>query len=84
MEIFNRYNTLWQNDRDDEIKEFLSKEPRVSEFEAKIKYYESLSNDINSEAEFMSVPPLAIFTGKKRKTFRNDISIFSTECFLYC
>ena len=63
MEAFSRYNNLWQRDRDDEIKEFLSQEPRVSEFEAKIKYYESLANDINAELDFMSVGPLAIFTG---------------------
>jgi dynein heavy chain len=63
LEIFTRYNALWQRDRDEELKEFLSKEPRVSEFEAKIKFYENLSTDINSQPEFMPVGPLAIFTG---------------------
>ncbi len=64
MEIFTRYNTLWQKDRDEELKEFLAKEPRVSEFEAKIKFYENLALDINSQSEFMPVGPLAIFTGR--------------------
>ncbi len=63
MEIFTRYNALWQRDRDEELKEFLSKEPRVSEFEAKIKFYENLALDINSQHEFIPVGPLAIFTG---------------------
>lgn len=62
MEIFARFNTLWQRDRDDELKEFLATEPRVSEFEAKIKFYEGLTTEIDAEAEFMPVGPLAIFT----------------------
>jgi dynein heavy chain len=64
LEIFTRYNALWQRDRDEELKDFLSKEPRVSEFEAKIKFYENLATDINSQPEFMPVGPLAIFTGR--------------------
>ncbi|CAF4139157.1 unnamed protein product, partial [Rotaria magnacalcarata] len=62
MEIFTRFNALWQRDRDEELKEFLANVPRVSEFEAKIKFYESLAIDIDSQAEFMAVGPLAIFT----------------------
>ncbi len=63
MEVFTRYNSLWQRDRDEELKEFLANEPRVSEFEAKIKFYESLALDIGSQPEFIPVGPLAIFTG---------------------
>jgi len=63
LEIFTRYNALWQRDRDEELKEFLSKDPRISEFEAKIKFYENLALDINSQQEFIPVGPLAIFTG---------------------
>ncbi len=63
MEVFTRYNSLWQRDRDEELKEFLANEPRVSEFEAKIKFYESLALDIASQPEFIPVGPLAIFTG---------------------
>ena len=63
MDVFTRYNTLWQRDRDEELKEFLANEPRVSEFEAKIKFYEGLASDITSQIESMAVGPLAIFTG---------------------
>lgn len=64
LEMFNKYNALWLRDRDEELKEFLAKDPRVSEFEAKIKFYENLATDINSQLEFIAVGPLAIFTGK--------------------
>ena len=64
MEIFVHYHVLWQTDRDQELKDFLVNEPRVSEFEAKIKFYEHLTADIKSQSEFLSVGPLAIFTGR--------------------
>lgn len=72
LEIFSKYNALWQRDRDEELKEFLVNEPRVSEFEAKIKFYENLELDISSQSEFISVGPLAIFTGKKRFSFSSE------------
>jgi dynein heavy chain len=64
LDLFSKYNALWARDRDEELKEFLANEPRVSEFEAKIKFYENLSTDINAQLEFISVGPLAIFTGR--------------------
>lgn len=60
-----QYNLLWQRDHDEDLREFLFNDPHVSEFENKIKYYENLSTAINSQAEFIPVGPLAIFTGIK-------------------
>ncbi|CAF4446404.1 unnamed protein product, partial [Adineta steineri] len=75
--IFTQYNALWQRDRDEELKGFLSNEPRVSEFEAKIKYYESLASDITSQSDFIHVGSLAIFTGMLFSRFIiNDVLIF--------
>ena len=79
LDVFSRYNTLWQRDREEELKEFLASEPRVSEFEAKIKFYESLDADINSQVEFMAVGPLAIFTG----LFRFFSTVASTKSFRF-
>ncbi len=61
--MFIQYNPLWQADQDEELKVFLSNKPYVSEFETKIKYYENLALSINSQPEFLTVGPLAIFTG---------------------
>lgn len=63
LAIFKVYYPLWQEDHDEELENFLSKNPYVSEFETKIKYYENLSLNINSQPEFIIVRPLAIFTG---------------------
>ncbi|CAF0723345.1 unnamed protein product [Didymodactylos carnosus] len=62
LEPFTHYSALWQKDRDEELKDFLSRQPHVGEFETKIKDYEQLSSEINSLAECISVGPLAIFT----------------------
>ncbi|CAF1610032.1 unnamed protein product, partial [Adineta ricciae] len=60
--VFTQYNILWQRDRDDELKEFLANDPRASEFEAKIKSYENLSEAISAQPDFIPVGPLAIYT----------------------
>ncbi|CAF0809445.1 unnamed protein product [Rotaria sordida] len=62
LQIFTRYKSLWQRDRDDELRIFISKDPHVSEFENKIKYYENITSNINSQPQFIPVGPLAIFT----------------------
>ncbi|CAF0837526.1 unnamed protein product [Adineta steineri] len=72
--IFTQYNALWQRDRDEELKEFLSNEPRVSEFEAKIKFYESLASDITSQSDFIHVGPLAIFTEHLKYALNHEIN----------
>ena len=75
MEIFLQYNSLWQRDHDDELRQFLANDPHVSEFESEIKSYEKLSVSINSQLEYLSVGPLAIFTG---------IFLVLFECFFKC
>lgn len=64
LNIFTQYNSLWEKDHDEELKRFLSNKPYASEFENEIKYYENLGFNINSQPEFLTVGPLAIFTGK--------------------
>lgn len=63
MKIFERYNSIWKRDRDEKLKAFEAKDPHVSEYENKIKYYEGLAASINARPEFLSVGPFAVFTG---------------------
>ena len=62
--IFAQYNPLWEKDHEEELRRFLLNKPYVSEFENEIKYYENLGLSINSQPEFLTVGPLAIFTGR--------------------
>ena len=43
----------------------MKQDPRLSEFEAQILHYEELENQINSEAEYYNVGPIALYTGEK-------------------
>ncbi|CAF3729197.1 unnamed protein product [Adineta steineri] len=84
LEIFIKYNPLWQKDDEEELKSFLSNDPNVSEFENKIKYYEELSSSINSQLEFLSVGPLAIFTEHLKFALNQEIRewviVFGQSC----
>jgi len=64
LEKFSDYHIIWENDRDEELETFLKDNPKLSEFEHKIKYYEELEVNINAEPEYYDVGPIALFTEK--------------------
>ena len=64
LDKFKKYHVIWQQDRDEELNEFMKQDPHLSEFEAKILYYEELEQEINSEQEHYDVGPIALYTGK--------------------
>ena len=63
LEQFTRYHIIWQKDREEDLAEFMTQDPNLSEFEAQILYYEELERDINAEQEHYDVGPIALFTG---------------------
>ena len=64
LEQFNHYHSIWQRDRAEEIAEFMTREPRLSEFEWQIISYEDLERQINSEREYYNVGAIALYTGQ--------------------
>ena len=64
LEKFADYHIIWENDRDEELEKFMADNPKLTEFESKIKYYEELEVSINGEPEYYDVGPIALFTGK--------------------
>ena len=64
LEKFAKYHCIWEKDRDEDLEIFLKDDPKLSEFEQKIKYYEELENEIAAESEFYDVGPIALYTGK--------------------
>ncbi|CAF4402891.1 unnamed protein product [Rotaria socialis] len=84
LKIFTQYNLLWQIDRDEQVKLFESKKPHVSEYEIKIKYYENLASSINSQLEFISIGPFAIFTKHLKfalnQEVRDWIVVYGQSC----
>ena len=45
------------------MEEFMKDDPKLSEFEAAIKGYESMEVDINSLPEYYDAGPIALYTG---------------------
>ena len=45
----------------------MKQDPRLSEFETQILHYEDLETQIQAEAEFYNVGPIALYTGKYDK-----------------
>lgn len=77
IDIFTQYNSLWQKDRDEELKDFLATDPCVSEFENQIKSYQSLELSIHSQPEYIHIGPLAIYTGIHNRINIDKICYFS-------
>ncbi|XP_060585698.1 dynein axonemal heavy chain 5-like, partial [Ruditapes philippinarum] len=64
LEKFADYHCIWEKDREEDLEAFLKDNPKLTEFESKIKYYEELEVSINSQPEYYDVGPIALFTEK--------------------
>lgn len=76
LERFKGYQFIWQKDRDDDLKEFLSSGPKVSEFEYKIKSFDVLIDEINSYAEYIPVGAIALVTEKLKLGLTSEIHLW--------
>ena len=64
LEKFAKYHCIWEKDRDEDLEIFLKDDPKLSEFEQKIRYYEELEMEIAAESEYYDVGPIALYTGE--------------------
>ncbi|XP_052714224.1 dynein axonemal heavy chain 5-like isoform X2 [Crassostrea angulata] len=62
LDRFSGYHPIWEKDREDDLVEFNKEDPKLSEYEAKIKHYEELEVEINGLPEFYDVGPIALYT----------------------
>lgn len=63
LELFNKYESIWKEDREAEIAKFLETDPKLSEFEAQILRYKALEETIMQEPESYKAGAIALFTG---------------------
>ncbi len=63
LEQFSKFREAWEGERDEILAEFIKGDPHLSEFESQIKHFESLEEEIQSEAEHYDVGPIALYTG---------------------
>ena len=64
LSIFTKYNIVWQQDRNEQLKAFLARRPEISQFENQLKYYEDLAANLNACEKFLPVGALTIYTGQ--------------------
>ena len=69
LEQFDHYRPIWELDREKDLEQFLKDDPRLSEFEAKIRYHEQLENEITNEPEYYDVGPIALYTGQQFQAY---------------
>ncbi|EDV21817.1 uncharacterized protein TRIADDRAFT_59929 [Trichoplax adhaerens] len=62
LEAFYCYETLWQKDREEAIKEFIEGNPNLTEFEAEILYYQRMEKEIVGLPESYNVGAIALVT----------------------
>lgn len=86
LDRFKEYQFIWQKDRDDELKEFVkaSPAPKVGEYEARIRDFESLINEINAYAEYIPVGAIALVTEKLKLGLTSEIALWKTSYGLSC
>ncbi|XP_024103279.2 dynein axonemal heavy chain 5 [Pongo abelii] len=62
MDCFKRYNHIWQKEKEEAIKTFITQSPLLSEFESQILYFQNLEQEINAEPEYICVGSIALYT----------------------
>ena len=78
LDKFKGYQFIWQKDREEDLKEFIAQDPRVSEFEAKIKSFVQLINEINAYKEYVPVGSIALVTEKLKMGLTSEIQLWKT------
>lgn len=84
LDKFKEYQFIWQKDRDEELKEFMSTSPKVGEYEAKIRDFEQLTNVINSYPEYIPVGAIALVTEKLKLGLTSEILLWKNTYGLSC
>ncbi|XP_043921456.1 dynein axonemal heavy chain 5-like [Protopterus annectens] len=55
LDIFSKYSSIWDQDPDDKVKEFLENNPTLSEFSSQIMHFSKLEIEINELPQYCTV-----------------------------
>ena len=84
LDRFKDYQYIWQKDRDEDLKEFLQTDTRVTEFEVKIRTFEKLTDEINTYPEFIPIGAIALATERLKLGLVTEIGIWKQHYGLAC
>ncbi|CAH3041642.1 unnamed protein product [Pocillopora meandrina] len=62
LDFFSKYESIWREDREEDIAKFLETDPKLSEFEAQILRYKALEDTIMREPESYKAGAVSLFT----------------------
>lgn len=84
LDRFKTYQYIWQKDRDEDLREFLTNDIRVSEFEIKIRSFSNLIDEINLYPELITVGAIALATEKLKMGFGLEIQLWKQYYGMAC
>uniref|UniRef100_A0A8C4SPC6 Dynein axonemal heavy chain 5 n=1 Tax=Erpetoichthys calabaricus TaxID=27687 RepID=A0A8C4SPC6_ERPCA len=84
LERFSCYHHIWQKEREETIKKFITGNPLLSEFESQILYYRDLELEINSEPEFITVGALALYTADLKMALTAETKAWMVDFGRHC
>ncbi len=76
LDRFRSYQFIWQKDREQDLKEFLASEPKVNEFEIKIRSFSTLTHEINSYPDILPVSVIALVTERLKMSLNTEIQLW--------
>lgn len=79
LDHFKEYQFIWQKDRDDDLKEFVATDPKVGEYEARIREFEQLIDVVNAYPEYIPVGAVAIVTEKLKLGLTSEIVLWKNS-----
>ncbi|XP_022805941.1 dynein heavy chain 5, axonemal-like [Stylophora pistillata] len=62
LDFFSKYESIWKEEREEDIAKFLETDPKLSEFEAQILRYKALEDTIMREPESYKAGAVSLFT----------------------
>ncbi|KAM5264417.1 dynein axonemal heavy chain 5 [Ctenodactylus gundi] len=84
VDCFKRYNHIWQREKEETIKTFITQNPLLSEFESQILYYQNLEQEINAEPECICVGSIALYTADLKFALTTETKAFMVVIGRHC
>ncbi|XP_037533193.1 dynein heavy chain 5, axonemal [Nematolebias whitei] len=84
LQRFSRYHHIWRKDREETMQRFIQGNPLLSECENQIIFYHDLERELNSEPEYITVGPLALFTAYLKMSLTAETKNWMVGYGLYC
>ena len=70
------YQFIWVKNRQTDLQEFMLTKPQVSDFDTRIKYFDSLTSDVTAFAEYIAIGAIALVTETLKNSLVAEIKLW--------